>query len=104
MSLEVWITKHGPTSAQTPVSLPTAIQLFAAEDDDQHDAKDAPLPPLRIPAVPPSTASSPSAVASPPLTVANLPNSAFTSATGDEGSNGASPTALASGIDGGQHT
>ncbi|CAI7879345.1 unnamed protein product [Closterium sp. NIES-53] len=108
MRTVVWKADHGPASARTRVSpptdsLPTAIPLLAAKDDNQPNAEDAPPPPpLYASLVPPSATSPPSAAASSPPPIANLPKSAPTLATGDEGSIAASPLMPTSGIGSGR--
>ncbi|CAI7741892.1 unnamed protein product, partial [Closterium sp. NIES-54] len=77
--------------------------VIATKDDNQPNAEDAPPPPpLYTSLVPPSATSPPSAAASSPPPIANLPKSAPTLATGDEGSIAASPLMPTSGIGSGR--
>ncbi|CAI7896585.1 unnamed protein product [Closterium sp. NIES-54] len=91
MSLEAWKAEHGPILTQNPAIAPMdpssmTTPLLAVEDNDVEDV------------TPPSTPTSTSPL---PL-VADLPKTASPSATGDEGSIAASPSAPARGIVGGR--
>ncbi|CAI7891865.1 unnamed protein product [Closterium sp. NIES-54] len=90
MSLEAWKEEHGPISTRKPAVVSTdpsstTTPLLADQDNNVKDV------------TPPSA---PTSTFAPPL-VADLPKMASSSATGDEGSIAASPSAPASGIAGG---
>ncbi|CAI7796428.1 unnamed protein product [Closterium sp. NIES-53] len=95
MSLEVWKSEQGPASGRTlanpltdtsTATLPLLAEVSKLADEDTEDVR------------PPSPSPAPPA----PTLLANLHVLTLTSASGDEGSSGASPVAAAKGIAGGQ--
>ncbi|CAI7771846.1 unnamed protein product [Closterium sp. NIES-53] len=95
MSLEVWKLEHGPVSGRTPTTpstdtLTAMLPLLAEVGELANEDAGVVRPPSPSPTTP-----------APPL-VADLRGLTPVSASGDEGSSGTSPSALAKGIAGGR--